>query len=266
VSNRKEKEEAEKKKRAEAFDSTYREIYGDRWDSLKASLLEETCPVEFSTGLKAPYFMDEASILVASVLPLNGNEAVLDMCAAPGGKTLVLSSRLTTGTILANDRSRDRKLRLDKVLDDCLPGNKRECVSTINRNAALFGKEYPDSFDAVLLDAPCSSERHVINSEKHLSIWSASRPKRLAIEQFALLCAALDAVKMGGYILYSTCALIPAEDELVIKKLLERREGKVEAVPFSLKYSEDREYGKIVLPDTAGGKGPLYACLLKRIG
>ena len=105
----------------------------------------------------------------------------------------------------------------------------------------------------------------MLTSEKHLSIWNITRPKRLAIEQFGLLCAALDAVKIGGYILYSTCALIPMEDEQVIKKLLERREGRVTTIPITLPDAEDREYGKIILPDKANGKGPLYACLLQRI-
>lgn len=252
-------------KRQEAFDACYKEIYGDRWPKLKEALLEKSNPIAFDKTLSQPYFLDEASVLVANILPLVGNENVLDMCAAPGGKTLVLSSRLKTGTIHANDRSPDRKQRLDKVITDYILPERRGMITTSCGNATLFGKDYKDHFDAILLDAPCSSERHVLQSEKHLSIWSINRPKRLAIEQFGLLCAALDAVKVGGYILYSTCALIPWEDEDVIKKLMERRSGKVEAVPFSLPYSEEKEYGKIILPDTADGKGPLYACLLKRI-
>ncbi len=265
MSNKKEKAEKERLKRQQAFDSCYQDIYGERWSELKEALLKKSNPVAFDHSLTQPYFLDEASILVANILPLVGNETVLDMCAAPGGKTLVLSSRLTTGTILANDRSPERKQRLDKVVQDYIPAEKRGMITTACGNAARFGKEYKDTFDAILLDAPCSSERHVLQSEKHLSIWSINRPKRLSIEQFGLLCAALDAVKVGGYILYSTCALIPWEDEDVIKKLLERRSGKVEFVPFELPFSEEREVGKIILPDKADGKGPLYACLLKRI-
>lgn len=265
MSKKKEKELLEQQRRIEAFDSCYRDIFKERWDGLKSKLLEKSNPIAFTQALKQPYFMDEASILVASLLPLKGHEAVLDMCAAPGGKTLVLSSKLTTGTILANDRSRDRKVRLDTVIKEHLIEEKQALISTTNKNAALFGQTYPDTFDCILLDAPCSSERHVLTSEKHLSIWNITRPKRLAIEQFGLLCAALDAVKVGGYILYSTCALIPMEDEQVIKKLLERREGRVTIIPITLTDAEDREYGKIILPDKANGKGPLYACLLQRI-
>lgn len=264
--NKKRKKELVKaRENASAFDDYYKSIYSDRWNTLKEALLLKTQTVPFSNNLIKPYYLDEASILVASILPIKGDEKILDMCAAPGGKTLVLSSFLKTGTILANDRSRDRKSRLDKVIKEHLAIERQEMITTTNRNAALFYKDYPSSFDCVLLDAPCSSERHVINDEKHLALWNISRPKRLAIEQFGLLCSALEVVKVGGYILYSTCAITNEEDEEVIKKLLFRRKDRFEVVPFELEYAEDREFGKIILPDKADGKGPLYAALLKRI-
>ena len=116
----------------------------------------------------------------------------------------------------------------------------------------------------MLLDAPCSSERHVYLDPAHIGIWSPSRPKRLAKEQFALLSSALIAVKKGGYILYSTCSINPDEDENVIERLFSRHDGEVEDVDIALEHSEKLSRGRIILPDTSGGLGPMYACLIRK--
>ncbi len=266
MSKKADRERAELEKRRESFEKFYMDIYGDRWKSLREALLRESSPIAFSENLKSPYYLDRASILVASLLPLKAGDCVLDMCAAPGGKTLVLASRLKgEGTITANDRSRDRRARLDQVIREHIPDDWQESIRTTNHDASRWGLYEKGVYDAVLLDAPCSSERHVIQSEKHLAMWSVSRPKRLAIEQFALLAAALDAARSGGYILYSTCSINSEEDEKVIEKLLKRREGLVEVVPVKLQEAEERPYGLIILPDRADNIGPLYCCLLRKI-
>ena len=169
---------------AAQFEDYYQAIWADRWPSLRAALLEQRQPAAFSDGLEKPYYMDEASILTASLLPLHEGCRVLDMCAAPGGKTLVLASRLAgRGSIVANDRSRDRKARLDRVLDEHLGPELRKSVTSTCRDASKWGLYEKEAYDSILLDAPCSSERHVISSPGHLSIWSPRRPRRLAIEQ-----------------------------------------------------------------------------------
>ena len=119
-------------------------------------------------------------------------------------------------------------------------------------------------YDRILLDAPCSSERHVLNDEKHLSIWSPSRPKRLSVEQYALLSSAFLTVKNGGYILYSTCSVNPGENEGVIAKLFKKHKDEVEEIKCILPNSEEREYGLMLMPDKAGGIGPMYACLIRK--
>ncbi|MDI9456241.1 MAG: hypothetical protein QM442_10410 [Spirochaetota bacterium] len=114
-----------------------------------------------------------------------------------------------------------------------------------------------------MLDAPCSSERHVLSDEKALKDWSPSRPKRLAVNQFAMLASALEAVVPGGLILYSTCSINPLENEEVIAKLEKRRAGRFEEL--HLDRGEKRSFGSIILPDVSDGKGPLYMCLIRRL-
>lgn len=259
---------AKKKKKIssiEQFDNYYREYYNDRWEILKEALLKETNPIELNDNFKKPYYMDEASILCANLLNVQENDTVLDMCAAPGGKSLILASALKgTGLLISNDRSSKRRARLHNVIKEHLQDNYQENIKITAHDSSKWGLFEQNIYDKILLDAPCSSERHVLTTPSALEIWTPNRPKRLAIQQFAMLVAALDAVKIGGTILYSTCAITPAEDEEVIEKLVKKREGRFSLIDFDCKYAEKRKYGQIILPDTSEGKGPLYFCLIRR--
>lgn len=253
------------------FELYYSELYGQRWPSLKSALLEETKPVSLSGDLVENYYMDKASILAASILPISENNKVLDMCAAPGGKTLSIALRLNgTGSLTSNDRSAARRNRLIKVIETCLDEKRRSNIKVTGYDSTTWSLHEKDEYDRILLDAPCSSERHVLTDSKALTIWSPNRPKVLAATQFAMLCAALDAAKSGAYILYSTCSICPLENQDVISRLFKKREGLFEEVAMQTvnenidSLTEKLEHGRIVLPDTQNGAGPLYFCLLKK--
>ncbi len=275
---------------AERFNLYYESLYKERWQALKTSMLEESKPISLANAIEnaqnfmeEPYFMDMASILAASILPIKEDDKVLDMCAAPGGKTLVLAIKLKgTGTLISNDRSSARRSRLIKVVESCLKPQFRTNIKITSHDSTQWSLHEKDAYDCILLDAPCSSERHVINDEEALSIWSPTRPKRLAIQQFAMLAAALDVAVEGAYILYSTCSINPIENEMNIEKLAKKRKSLFEEVPISnlevmLKNSEfqlNKEFnslhieklshGSIIMPDTSNSCGPLYFCLLRK--
>lgn len=262
---------AEKASGEERFEQYYSEIYGSRWPVLREALLKETNPVSLSEKLKEPYYMDKASILAASMLPISENNTVLDMCAAPGGKTLSIALRLNgNGKLISNDRSASRRNRLISVLDTCLSPELRAIVKVTGHDSTTWSLHEKDAYDRVLLDAPCSSERHVLTDKKALAIWSPNRPKQLAIQQFAMLAAALDAAKDDAYILYSTCSICPLENEMIIEKLLRKRQGRFEEVdlkglhPELNDSAESLSHGYIVLPDVQDGAGPLYFCLIRK--
>lgn len=248
------------------FDLHYQDIYAERWPALRLALLEERKPVAFNEHLVATYYLDEASIVAARLLAVQKGDHVLDMCAAPGGKALVLASELGgSGLLVANDRSATRRGRLKIVLKNHLPESWQQSVLVTAHDASKWGLYEQERYDRILLDAPCSSERHVLNDEKALHIWSPSRPKVLAIQQFAMLAAALEAVKVGGFILYSTCSIEPAENEGVIGKLFTKRAGRFEIEHIVVPEAEQLPYGSIMLPDRANGRGPLYFCLIRRV-
>ncbi len=254
-----------KKKERISFDDYYSSIYKERWDGIKRSFKVEKEKVSLSERLKTPYYLDPSSKMVASLLPVRKGDRILDMCAAPGGKTLSIALRLDgCGTLISNDRSPERRIRLKSVLDECLDDDLRKSVTVKGYDASTWCLYEQDAYDAILLDAPCSSERHVFLDKKHLDLWSPSRPKRLSREQYALLSSALIALKKGGYILYSTCSINPDENDGVIERLLARHRDEIEEVPIELEGSEELKHGKIIMPDKANGLGPMYACLIRK--
>ncbi|RKX76619.1 MAG: RsmB/NOP family class I SAM-dependent RNA methyltransferase [Spirochaetes bacterium] len=254
-----------KLKGASGFEKYYSDLFGDRWPVLREALLEKPRKIAFSGGLKKPYFMDEASVMAACALEVESSDSILDMCAAPGGKTLVLAAKIGDGgKITSNDRSSARRSRLKKVLDDHLPREKRERVVVTGYDATRWCLYEREAYEKILLDVPCSSERHLLNSEKELETWSSSRTQRLSVQSFSMLASAFEVVKPGGVILYCTCTLSPQENDEVIRRLLHKREN-AGIMNVSSPYGEETEYGLRILPDNAEGRGPIYFSKIKKL-
>ena len=231
------------------FEARYAAIYGERWPSLRAALeSDETDYETVSYPSCAPYALNSASADGARLLNAAEGDTVLDLCAAPGGKTVILAGALNgCGRLVANDLSMERRRRLKTVIKTVLPPEIAQTVTVTGREAALIGRSEPECYDRVLADVPCSAEAH----------------KSLALRQFAILVSGLDALKIGGELLYSTCSIAPEENDGVIAKLLKKRPHAVELIPFASP-GEATEFGRIVLPDTERGRGPLYLCKLRK--
>jgi 16S rRNA C967 or C1407 C5-methylase (RsmB/RsmF family) len=265
-----------------AFEERYAGLFGDRWPALEAALSEAADRVAFDAGGPEPYFLDSASIFAASALDLpkdgkvldaagafGAGVRILDACAAPGGKSLVIASRMVAGQgLVSNELSSDRRRRLRDVLSRHLAPEARGRVDVWGRDAASLCRSMPESFDAILLDAPCSSERHVLADASALAEWTPARIRSLALRQWALLSSALIMLKAGGCLVYSTCALSPEENDGVVARAAARYR---EALSFDRpEYdgpgeAEDSRYGLSILPDRAGGAGPMYVSRMKKL-
>ncbi|MDR1804420.1 MAG: 16S rRNA methyltransferase [Treponema sp.] len=261
---------------SKAFEDYYLELWGGRWEKLKESLLLPAATIPYSEGLTKPYMMDRASVLAAASLRLPEEGLILDACAAPGGKSLVLVTRMarndalrTAGgaRLLCNELSRERRRRLASVLDEHLDEENRRRVSVSGFDAAEAGgkKSEWNRFDAILLDAPCSSERHVIQSPKALAEWKPARPRQLAARQWSLLSAAFLLLKSGGSLVYATCALTPEENDGPVSKLLEKYASAIELDEPDFTLGEKTKYGRLILPDESDGMGPMYVARVKKI-
>ena len=248
------------------FDEFYFNQYGERWETLKAAMLSEEDDKTSPSGLLTPYYMDRTSIETASLLPVKEGDTILDMCAAPGGKSIVLLLKLNgKGKLVSNDRSPDRRERMRKAIASTLPENLREPSVITGHDASRWGLYEKEVYDAILLDAPCSSERHVLQSPEHLKEWSPSRPKRLQALQYSMFTSAILALKHGGFLLYSTCSINHGEDDEIISRFMKKHPGEAEEIEVSLEYGEKLEHGIIVLPDNSKGRGPMYAALMRKL-
>ena len=267
---------------ADGFEQYYSELYGERWPALKQAFEGEGSSVEYKvTGAEKSYFLDSASVLAALCLPLDDAENILDLCAAPGGKTLVLASRMpSTAMLSSNERSPERKHRLSVVVQTCLPPEISERVKTSCSDGATWCTRQTECFDHILLDAPCSSERHVIADPKYLNTWSPSRIKTVTTEQWALLSSAYRLLSVGGVLLYSTCALCPDENDGMIERLytkfnkIQDAFTLVEPSPDLSQISrfaeiclpgfEKTKYGYMIMPDKQNGAGPIYFSIIRK--
>lgn len=178
------------------------------------------------------YPMNASSLLPAIALTegYTPGEFILDACAAPGGKTIVLADR-TQGEchIIANDPSRARRSRLHAVLQQ----HTTQSIELLGRPAETLYKTYPNHFDRILADVPCSSEKHVYSSEHHLNQWGESRITQLQRKQIAIASGLFEALKVGGRMIYSTCAITPQENEVVIETLLKKKKHRIRLVPWN---------------------------------
>lgn len=283
----------------QGFEQFYADMYGERWPRLKEALLlpkkhvailnpfskfkwpetpvhitglsfdhdvKEIFPTPSLTeeGYMNYYLMDAASILPVEALEIQPGEKVVDLCAAPGGKSLLCAYKLKNqGLLVSNDRSAARRARIHKIFDEYLPKTEQKNHTVTGHDATKWSLYQKSIYDKVLLDAPCSSERHVLEDSKELSLWAQGRTKAIAISQFAMLASALDIVKVGGTIVYSTCALSKLENDEIIRKLYQKRDGRFELIRKEFSFGEPTEFGWQVLPDTTGW-GPFYLAVVKR--
>ncbi|MFP4384524.1 MAG: RsmB/NOP family class I SAM-dependent RNA methyltransferase [Spirochaetia bacterium] len=248
------------------FDEYYRGLFGSRWENLREAMFLNRPHYQLKERLKKTYYLDEASHTAARALLAAPGSRVLDLCAAPGGKTLVIAGMLTEeGELTVNDRSAARTARLKRVLTEHLESEMLSNIRITCRDASRWGLYEQNAYDRVLCDVPCSSESHILSSPEHLKRWSPRRSKRLSVEQYAILASGITAVKPGGIVLYSTCALSPLENDRVIEKAVKRWGKKIKVDDVSAPWGEKTGYGWRIWPDRSGGRGPIYFSRIRKL-
>lgn len=248
------------------------------WQELQASphpyLAHCWCAPSFPTpptdveGRPAYYLLDSASVSAAYQLDVQSHESVLDVCAAPGGKSLILASSLGEGgQLTANDLSKNRFHRLRRVLSSHMGEDSfKKYVQTTHYDASRWCLYETEAYDKILLDVPCSSERHVLADPNELKRWTPARSKQLAFRQYAILASALEVLRIGGRMVYSTCSISPLECDHVIQRLLKKKKERVRVVDLVVPEEHTvTDYGAWLLPDQQAQSGPIYMCLLERV-
>lgn len=175
------------------------------------------------------YMQNLSSIIPAEILDVNEDDKVLDMCAAPGGKTLKFSENMNNkGEIIANEVNAIRYERLRFNLEKHGANN----VRTLNLDGRRLSSIYKNYFDKILLDVPCSGEGTInIKNTRKLKLLKNGPFVKV---QKDLIQSAFNSLKRGGIMLYSTCTISPQENEEVVNYLL-RKFDDADILPIDIK-------------------------------
>ncbi|WP_367295044.1 RsmF rRNA methyltransferase first C-terminal domain-containing protein [Levilactobacillus yonginensis] len=166
----------------------------------------------------AVYSQEPSAMFVGATAAPTPGERVLDLCAAPGGKTTHLASYLHgTGLLVTNEINRKRV----KVLAENVERFGVQSAVILNESPERLSPVFPDYFDKVLVDAPCSGEGMFRKDPDAMSYWSLDYVQECADRQQQIMTEALKMVKPGGQLIYSTCTFAPEEDEQMMAWVLE---------------------------------------------
>ena len=208
------------------------------------------------------YLQDPSAMLVAAFLPISKGDYILDMCAAPGGKTIQTAFHEEV-TVVANDLSYPRDLTLSSNIERMGLGN----VMVTAMNLHQFPSSYHHFFDSIILDAPCSGSGMFRKQEEMRLDWTYNKVLECAKAQKELLSLADSFLKPGGYLLYSTCSFSYEEDEEPILDFLnEHKDYELISLPSSPSFYEHPSLkGSIHLfPSLYQGEGQFIALLHKK--
>ena len=179
------------------------------------------------------YLQSLSSMIPPLVLNPKEGEKVLDLTAAPGSKTTQMVALMKNeGYILANELDKLRCERLKYNVN--MQGAK--IVETINENGRIIGDKYPEYFDKVLLDTPCSGEgRFIVNDVKTYKNWSTKQVEELIKVQKDLFTSAVKSLKINGEMVYSTCTLNLKENEEIVNWAIKEYPLELEQIKIDLK-------------------------------
>ena len=197
------------------------------------------------------WVQDAAAALPVKILAPQKGEAVLDLCAAPGGKTMQLAA--AGAQVTAVDSSKPRMQRV------------RENLARVHLPAKVVvvdARKFEGQFDAILLDAPCSATGVI---RRHPDIKLTRQPDdiaALAVLQGELLDALWPTLEVGGILLYATCSTLPTENTEVIQAFLARTSGARE-LDLATTAGIKQPHGRQLLAQEGGHDGFYYAKLIK---
>ena len=210
------------------------------------------------------YYVQEASsMFLQQVLEqyVNPSSLVLDLCAAPGGKSTLISEYLGhDGLLLSNEVVRQRVFVLSENIQKWGNGNT---VVTHN-SAAEYGEKCRHLFDCLVVDAPCSGEGMFRKDEQARSEWSLKAVKQCAERQRSILMDVWDALKPGGVLIYSTCTFNAEENEKNVEWIAESLGAEVLPIDYDPSWGiVEGSMGYHFYPHKTKGEG-FYICALRK--
>jgi NOL1/NOP2/sun family putative RNA methylase len=173
------------------------------------------------------YIQDPSAMMVIDLLKIDKNDKVIDLAAAPGGKSFQAATKLGEGGLLvANDVSYTRAKTLSSNIEKY--GFKNVIVTA--NEPSMFNKYHQGYFDKVILDAPCSGEGMFRKDPFALKDWSLKKVLNCAVNQKQLILDGYKLLKKGGIMVYSTCTFTLEENETIIEYLLNNTTAELVAI------------------------------------
>lgn len=217
------------------------------------------------------YVQEPAAMVPVESLRIYSNWKVLDLCAAPGGKSSQIKNKLgENGILVSNDIVPSRC----KILTGNIERMGFKNVITTCANPQKLAKAYPQTFNMIMVDAPCSGEGMFRKEEIAIDEWSPENVQMCARRQAEILDCAVEMVKVGGYIVYSTCTFSLEENEMTVDAFLQRhpgfelvpvsekvRENTVDGIQFDGCKCENMHYARRCYPHKTKGEGQFVAVL-----
>ena len=178
----------------------------------------DTCPGLSPYHDAGAYYLQEASAMApAGLLDVRPGMTVLDLCAAPGGKSSQIAALLEgRGLLVANEINPKRAAVLSRNLERMAVAN----ALVLNEHPKRLAQRFPSFFDRILVDAPCSGEGMFRKEEAAVTDWSVETVEMCARRQREILESAAEMLRPGGRLVYSTCTFSPEENEGVISAFL----------------------------------------------
>ena len=209
------------------------------------------------------YYMQEASAMApVALLDPQPGERICDLCAAPGGKSTQIAGRLHgEGLLLCNEIEPKRAKILSRNIERMGIGN----ALVTNEHPAKLAERFPEFFDRVLVDAPCSGEGMFRKEEAAVTDWSVETVQMCADRQRQILHSAAQMLRAGGRLVYSTCTFAPEENEETVAAFLESHPDfypEEVSAPWFVK-SDNGSFR--LLPHKLKGEGH-FAAVLRRKG
>lgn len=210
------------------------------------------------------YLQEPSAMLPAYLLNPNENDLVLDLCAAPGGKSMQASLLMhNKGLIVSNDLAKNRAFAISENAERLGRGN----LLITNNDFSSIYQHFLNTFDKIILDAPCSGSGMFRKQNEMKEDWSIAKVNKFAEIQKSLIVMCYQMLKEGGSMVYSTCSFSYEEDEEVIKYLLDNSGASITKIDDNPLYYVDKKlpYGIHLLPSLFPGEGH-YICLIKKPG
>lgn len=207
------------------------------------------------------YIQEPSAMAVVPVLDPKPGEKILDLAAAPGGKSTQIASLMSgEGLLVANEIHPVRAKILSENIERC--GVKNAIVT--NETPSKLAKRFPEFFDRILLDAPCSGEGMFRKDETACSEWSEGAPAACAARQWEIITEAEKMLRPGGMLAYSTCTFAPEENEELISRFVEAYPY-MKPVPLVARhgFTSSVTGGLRIWPHRVRGEGHFIALLKK---